>query len=452
MRPWLLRLGLAAVIGATAFTVCWMRPEPLPESATLGVAEVALPAGTSDGIVFLFSGAGGYTPRDRQTAREIAGSGALAVGIDLRKSFAKVERGRDCVYFVSDVERLSQLVQRFSGAERYLTPVVAGEGTGGAMAMAIAAQSPLATIGRVVAVDPSATLPLGRELCTGAPHRRATDGKGWIYGLQDGRLPEPVTVVETGAADPAGKAHVSDLVAQGFAIDRVTTAEEAGVALASTIENGLARSASASPGDLSDLPLALLPATPRHDTMAIVLSGDGGWRDIDRQLGEALSQAGVPTVGIDSLRYFWTRKPPETIAADLTRIVDRYTAIWHVRHVALIGYSFGADALPAAYDLLAPAEKQRVSLVSLLALSRWAEFEFDVSGWFGMDGDTSHPTLPDVRRIPAAIVQCVYGEDDDDSVCVELEGFGAEIVKTGGGHHFDDDYDALARRIIARIG
>ena len=93
----------------------------------------------------------------------------------------------------------------------------------------------------------------------------------------------------------------------------------------------------------------------------------------------------------------------------------------------------------------------RVSLVSLLALSGWAQFEFDVGGWLGMDEDKSHPTLPDVARIPASVLQCVYGADDDDSVCAKLAGSGAEIVKMDGGHHFDDDYAALAKSIIARI-
>ena len=68
-----------------------------------------------------------------------------------------------------------------------------------------------------------------------------------------------------------------------------------------------------------------------------------------------------------------------------------------------------------------------------------------------MDGDTSHPTLPEVARIPASILQCVYGADDDDSVCAELAGSGADVVRTDGGHHFDDDYAGLAARIIARI-
>ena len=150
------RLGLAAVIGATAFTVYWMRPEPLPDTETLAVADIVRPHQPAKGIVFLFSGIDGYTQNDAQTARELAAAGALVVGIDLRKTFAKVESGSDCVYFVSDIEELSQLIQRSAGAETYLNPIIAGAGSGGSMVMAIAAQSPLATIGRAVAVDPKA--------------------------------------------------------------------------------------------------------------------------------------------------------------------------------------------------------------------------------------------------------------------------------------------------------
>ena len=320
------------------------------------------------------------------------------------------------------------------------------------MVMALVAQSPLATIGRAVAVDPKADLPLKQELCSDSPHVQAADGQGWTYGLQSGELPAPVTVVETAEcrSGRAGSCRRPDRPGICDRPRRGSRRGDQGVdrrGRTRALGKRLHRPAMA----LADLPLAVLPAAARHDTMAIVLSGDGGWRDIDRELGEALSQAGVPTVGIDSLRYFWTRKPPETIAADLTRIVDHFTKTWKVHHVALIGYSFGANALPAAYNQLAPAEQSRVSLISLLALSRWAEFEFDVGGWLGMDGDTSHPTLPDVARIPASILQCVYGADDDDSVCAELAGSGADIVMMDGGHHFDDDYAGLAKRIIARI-
>src|SRR5262249_29013214 len=153
---------------------------------------------------------------------ELAGKGAYVVGVDLPRSFAKAAADDDsCVYFVSDLEELSQVIQRANGAESYLSPIVAGAGAGGSMVLALAAQSPLATIGGFVAVDPGADLPFTRELCSGGPHQRTADGKGWVYGMQPGELPAPVGVVETPKADPAGHARVSDLIAKGFAIRQV---------------------------------------------------------------------------------------------------------------------------------------------------------------------------------------------------------------------------------------
>ena len=86
--------------------------------------------------------------------------------------------------------------------------------------------------------------------------------------------------------------------------------------------------------DVSDLPLIELPAAHAgtsdanndaatnyyaSDMLAIVISGDGGWRDLDQTIARDLRGRGVSVVGIDSLRYFWTRKSPTQTAHDLAR-------------------------------------------------------------------------------------------------------------------------------------
>ncbi len=446
-----LPLALVSVVAA-AVAVYLLRPQAYPETATLAIAEVVRPPDTPRGVVFLFSDKTGYGARDRQTARAIAASGGVVVGVDLARSFAKANKlNRECVYFVSDIEEFSQMLQRAIGTTSYAHPIVAGANAGATMALALAAQSPLATIRRFVAVDPEESLPLAVELCSGAPHSKSADGKGWTYGLQPGRLPAPIQVFHTPHGNDAGKAHVAALIEQGFGIETAAVQGDQAKTLEDAVAAVLAKVPSNAGDGLSDLPLAVLPARSAHDTMAIVLSGDGGWRDLDREIAEFLAEKGVPTVGVDSLRYFWSEKSPDTIAADLSRIIDHFADAWQVHSVVLIGYSFGADVLPATFNRLSQDHQARITTVSLLGLGETAAFEFDVSGWFGGGGDPSHPTLPEVRRMPAGVVQCIYGEDDDDSVCPQLEGSGAEVVKMAGGHHFDDDYEALARKIMARI-
>ena len=49
---------------------------------------------------------------------------------------------------------------------------------------------------------------------------------------------------------------------------------------------------------------------------------------------------------------------------------------------------------------------------------------------------------------PYARYADLYGEDEDDSLCPDPALKDTEVVRTGGGHHFDGDYDAIAARIL----
>jgi len=203
------------------------------------------------------------------------------------------------------------------------------------------------------------------------------------------------------------------------------------------------------PTPLAELPLVELPATGPDRRMAIVWSGDGGWRDLDKVIGEKLAKDGIAVVGVDVLHYFWSRKSPEQVAADLGAVIGHYSEAWDRPEVLLVGYSFGADILPFAYNRLPEAARDKVSQISLLALSTFADFEVHVAGWI-TDGryPDSVDTAPELAKLSGVKVQCFYGMDDKGSGCTLPELKGAEIVATTGGHHFDGDYAALARRIL----
>ncbi|MGB8841885.1 MAG: alpha/beta fold hydrolase, partial [Aliidongia sp.] len=198
------------------------------------------------------------------------------------------------------------------------------------------------------------------------------------------------------------------------------------------------------PDGVDGLPLIELPAPHPADLVAVVLSGDGGWRDIDKNIAESLQRDGVSVVGLDSLRYFWSRKSPDDVARALVAVLEQNPA----KHVALIGYSFGADVLPFAYNRLPAGLKSRIVLMSLLGFAKTADFEITLTGWLGAPpSDQALPVAPELAKIPPALMQCFYGEDEEDTACPSLSA-GADIVKTPGGHHFDGDYAALAKHIL----
>ncbi len=199
------------------------------------------------------------------------------------------------------------------------------------------------------------------------------------------------------------------------------------------------------------LPLTEVKASESEgsDTMAVLLSGDGGWADLDRAVAAGLSAAGVPVVGWDSLRYFWTARTPDSAAADLATVIEHYRALWRRNRVTLIGYSFGADVLPFLVTRLAPSVLQHVEHVVLLGLSDTAAFEFHVSSWIDGGRDPRFPTAPEVRRLTVPVT-CVRGADEPDSGCPAVARAGVTVTAVGRGHHFSSDYRRLVQVILDR--
>eukprot|EP00913_Durusdinium_trenchii_P026868 g25203.t1 len=363
---------------------------------------------------------------DRMSA-ELTEAGAIVVGVDVPEYYAALsEEERDCLYLVSDIEELSRRLHREQDLQAYHAPLVAGAGEGGALALAIAAQTPASTIGATIAVDPDPAIGLSKILCT--PAQKAPFASGMRYGLSDGPLPNPVQVFFTPGSNPQGRRHVEHLKTSHpqIAVKTQSTTAETALIAAAALQVALASTANAG----LDLPIVPIDAVPRRNAMAVIYSGDGGWRDIDQKLAAYMKDEGVPVVGVDALRYFWSEKSPEQTAADLSRIIATYRKRWNVDRVVLVGYSFGANILPATYRLLPKENREAVSLLSLLALSHQADFEIAVTGWLGFAGLGKHgDPVDDLREIEAAKIQCVYGRAEEDTACPAVADIaGAQVL------------------------
>lgn len=423
-----------------------MAAAPRETGTRLGTVRLATPetSASARAFVFLVSDAGGWGPALDTAADRLAARGLLVAGVDLPRWIAALAIGNDdCLDLVRDLEQAAKRLQRELAVAGYLSPVVAGVGAGGTLAYATLAQSPAATLAGAVSLDPTPALSTPEPFCAGAP-ATAVGAGAWAYGRTDA-LPGWWRVALRGEQDPFPWAAEIDGAA--------AVALPAGLSLGDALERVLVAAVeehlAPDDGPLADLPLIELPAAGRPEMLAIVLSGDGGWRDLDKSVAQTLAAKGVGVVGLDSLRYFWSARTPEGVAADIVRIDQRYVDAWGAAPLLLIGYSFGADVLPATVNRLPTAITQRLVQLSLLGLSASADFEFHVSGWFGGGDSDALPVAPEVARLDLGRVQCFYGEEESDSLCPDPVFDGAERVRTAGGHHFDGDYEALAARILA---
>ncbi len=198
-----------------------------------------------------------------------------------------------------------------------------------------------------------------------------------------------------------------------------------------------------------------VPAAKPGARLAVLLTGDGGWVGLDKELSRALSDAGVAVVGLDSLRYFWRRRTPEETAADVARVFAHYRAAWGRRELILLGYSRGADIVPFVATRLPPDQRAALALVAMLGPGTFAEFEVHMIDLFSSRRRSAATSTEAAVRGSGGALRflCVQGDDEKDSLCPHLADLPwVERVVLPGGHHFDRDYAKLARIVNDAAG
>ncbi|MCO6048177.1 virulence factor family protein [Mesorhizobium sp. RP14(2022)] len=397
--------------------------------------------GEPKGLVIQISDRGGLSPRDTRFGDRLRAEGMAVLPVDLEDWREKLDADDgECLYLGSDLELLAKEALRTIGGNSYFHPVVVGRGEGGTLAYAALADAPPATLGGAVALDPAQTLDTRLPVCEGAKATKVEDSQ-FSYAL-DAPLPENATLLS--AQSMTGLASGEAPSGSFFAVNTVEPDNK------KRETDAVSRVVELADDDATSgaLPIVDIPSDGRPEAVVLFYSGDGGWRDLDKTIGDALAEKGLHVIGVDSLRYFWNVRTPQEIARDAEAMIKMADPSGKLP-VAVYGYSFGADTFPFAWQYLPDAIKHRIRMVALLGTEETTTFQVTVGGWLGIGGD--YEVVPEIRKIPLERVVCIYGEDEDLTACTDPRLKGMELIKTEGGHHFDGDYDALADRLYQAL-
>ena len=202
---------------------------------------------------------------------------------------------------------------------------------------------------------------------------------------------------------------------------------------------------------LAALPLTVVPASGASDTLTVFYSGDGGWAAADQGMVGGLVHAGIPVVGVNSLRYFITRKSPDAAAADLALVLRHYMAAWGKERVVLAGYSFGAGALPLIVPRLPADLRARIRLVALVDPEKAAELQFWPGDWLNMAAADAPPIGPALVAMKGLPLVCIYGSAEPGAACASVPPGLGRSVQVPGGHHYGGDYSKVSQAILASL-
>jgi len=411
-------------------------------------------------VAILFSDDKGWSATNDAMARTLADHGILVAGVDLRHYAAELAKPRDkCSYLAGEFEDFSHELQKNFSPQRYHMPVLIGVGRGAELVYGVTAQGSAGTfVGALTLGFKPQWMPLVK-LCQSYGLRYNTTKNGLVALQPTPQLSTPWILLQAdGDKNWPSKERKAFITEVGTAKTVVVVNQDSSFMRAAQWREPLLASMQAltSPDqdakvlsdELRDLPLeevrAVGAATAR---MALFLTGDGGWAEIDKGISAQLSLRGVDVVALNSLQYYWKPRSPDEAAKDIARVLRYYLAVWNKRDVIVIGYSFGADVAPFVVSRLPQDLRSKINSVNLLGITSTADFEVHVTTWLGVDHH-GLPTHPEMDRLKERVL-CVYGAGEKDSLCPLLTGTKVKIAQVGSGHHFGDRYEELAEKIIA---
>jgi type IV secretory pathway VirJ component len=414
-------------------------------------------------VVLFVSGDGGWSQGVVRMAHELAEMDALVVGIDIRRYLHALARAKEpCSYPAADFESLSQWVQQKLGFPSYVSPILVGYSSGSRLVYATLAQSPPGTFLGGLSLGFCPELPFKGRFCHGSGLLSTVELPGRARRLAPpDSLPAPWILLQGEIDSTCPPDRVATFtrrirnarmillpyVGHGFGVEsRWMPQFRAAFTQLARARGGADLALTPVPG-VQGLPLVEVGPRNRNGELAVVISGDGGWAGIDRQIAETFASEGIPVVGLNSLQYLWKGRTPNQAGADLTGILRHYLKAWNASRVLLVGYSRGADVLPFMVSRLPADLRSRVELVALLGLSHEAGFEFHFADLLG-GGSRGRPTMPEIRQLRGIRLLCIYGTDEDDSACRDLPPDLATVLEVPGGHHFGGAYQDLAHRIV----
>ena len=182
--------------------------------------------------------------------------------------------------------------------------------------------------------------------------------------------------------------------------------------------------------------------------VAIIFSGDGGFRlGLGKYVAQRLEQEGIPVVGVNSLTYYRKTRT----AGDARRLIEdaivRAKAINPTARIILIGQSFGADMLHVGLATLPPARRREIAAVALVVPGATVEFRASPAEIFTFM-IAEHDALPTAQKLDWVPLLCIYGAQEQHSLCPLLRQPNARIVKLPGGHQLNWNSSAVEQQII----
>lgn len=206
--------------------------------------------------------------------------------------------------------------------------------------------------------------------------------------------------------------------------------------------------------DISRLPVTVkVPSVVTADRpIVFFITGDGGMKKFSVDMVNTFAGKGYPVIGLNTLKYFWNKKSPQQAAADVTALLQYYSAQWNNHSFILVGYSMGADVLPFIYQHL-PADFQSMTQhLVFMSPSASTDMVVHISDMLGKTSTPGSMSVPAaMNTIKSKPLLLVFGQDEKDFDLKTLSISNYHHIVLPGGHHYNEDAQGVVQQILTHL-
>ena len=200
-------------------------------------------------------------------------------------------------------------------------------------------------------------------------------------------------------------------------------------------------------------PVHVYPARPPASGVAVVnISGDMGLRFLlGASTSRGLTEHHVTVVGVASPVVFRRRRTRAEVDAFVADVVRTALARTGAQRVVVMGQSYGADIVQTGLAHLPAALRKKVAAIILVLPGDSVYFRADPTGW-AYRGTPDSVATTTANTLSWAPLTCIYGVEEDDSLCPLLRVRGARVIGMPGGHNIHHDETGLLAHVLEAIG
>jgi type IV secretory pathway VirJ component len=410
---------------------------------------------TPENIVILISGDGGWKSGVVDFAKTFSEMNSLVIGVDILRYYKDLkQRTDDCYNVAADFVQLATAIEKKFNYPDYRPAVLMGYSSGATLVYGILAQALPGTFIGGISIGFCSDIELPKMLCQRNGLTEKVDITGKSYFLQpDTKLGNPWIVLQgqldrvcnySVIAEFVSKTTDAELitlprVGHGFSkwSDFMPQWKDAFIRLTGKSKKN--QPEIAKDNNVKNIPVVITKAkTQSNDApIALLVSGDGGWYSFEQLIADYLAKQGIPTLGLDSKKYFWKRRLPEETAGDMAGILNYYSKEWGRDRFILIGYSLGAEIVPFILNRLPEELKSKVISAILLSPETTTDFEIHISNMLGMGNrQNTYNVLEEITKMQAVPTLIIFGDGEKSRIPELLKGAQVKIRTIPGDHHY----------------